>query len=75
MRVLGFYGMHILYFPLLVFALRGLTHWQSQSAWQWPGWVLAVATLAIAAGLYICLGYTVTRALAQAEAAKLDASR
>lgn len=73
--MLSFYGMHVVYFPVLVISLRGITHWQNESTWQWPGWAQTGALLAIAIGLYLLIGYGVTRALAQAEAAKLEGSR
>lgn len=75
LRVISFYGMHGVYFPLLILALRGLTQVQEQSAGPWPGWLHIVTTLTIACGLYLVLGYSVTWALNQAEAAKLDGSR
>ena len=75
LRMLAFYGMHLLYFPLLVVSLRLFTYIREASAAQWPGWLNGLATFAIAGGLYVAMGYRVTRWLDQAEADKLDGSR
>ncbi len=75
LRVLAFYGMHIVYFPLLIVSLRLFTYMRVAFTDEWPGWLTGVATLAIAGGLYVFMGYRLTRWLNHAEGAKLDGSR
>jgi uncharacterized membrane protein SirB2 len=62
-RVAAFYGMHLIYFPLLIGGLWILTLLRHQLAWHPPDWLHVTLTFAIAAGLYIGLGYAVARRL------------
>ncbi len=75
LRTIAFYGMHLVYFPLLIVCLRLFTYIREVSALQWPGWLHGLAIFAIAGGLYLFMGYRLARWLNQAEAAKLDESR
>jgi mannose/fructose/N-acetylgalactosamine-specific phosphotransferase system component IIC len=66
-RVVAFYGLHLVYFPLLIGLLWGFTLLHDALVWEMPRWLNAVLTLALAGGLYVGLGYAVARRLNQLE--------
>jgi hypothetical protein len=66
-RVVAFYGMHLVYFPLLIGLLWGFTLLHESAGWEVPRWLNALLTFALAGGLYVGLGYAVASHLNRLE--------
>lgn len=75
LRVVCFYGMHLVYFPLLIVFLRLFTHARIAAGIEPPAWLNGLILFALAGGLYVFMGYRVSRWLNQAEADRLASSR
>jgi uncharacterized protein (DUF58 family) len=67
LRILCFYGMHLVYFPLLIASLTLFTRIREFAPHLWPAWLNALATFLVAAGLYVYMGYALARSLDRRE--------
>ncbi len=67
LRILAFYGMHLLYFPLLIIALRLYTYTRLAFGFDPAPWLNGLLSFLIAGIMYAALGYSLVRWLNRLE--------